>query len=416
MKQELSQMRNMSEACKVQFKERIRDKLPTFMSNILFRTHVVENSQKLIYGMLSVTAVAATVTLPLASQAQTSVMMAESKCSDMHTGPETPSIQIALENFVRTHDADIGIAVITNRGDTVCLNNGRQYPMNSVMKLYQAMAVADEMQRRGHRLDSMITVSRKEMEEDTYSPMRDRYPRDDFRISIADLLKYSLQQSDNNACDILFRHIIGIPETDRYIRSLGISGFAISASEADMHSDTTRVHENWNHPIAAAMLINRLFTDPVFDSDKRGIENSGKKNSGKKNRGNKKRGNENRGNKKKGEENRGNEHDDIGRGRGRDNIYQCFLTETLNGCTTGENRLARPLLPTNAVIGHKTGTGFPSADGHPQGINDVGFVRLPNGRSYSIAVFVKSSRYGMEETERLIAKVSEIVWREVYGE
>lgn len=94
-----------------------------------------------------------------------------------------------------------------------------------------------------------------------------------------------------------------------------------------------------------------------------------------------------------------------------DNIFQRFLTKTLNGCTTGENRLAKPLLPTNAVIGHKTGTGFPSADGHPQGINDVGFVRLPNGRSYSIAVFVKSSRYDMEKTERLIADVSEIVWR-----
>ncbi len=338
----------------------------------------------LIFGILSVTTVS--VTLPLAAQSQTPVMMAESKCSDMHTESESLSIQIALEDFVRTHDADIGIAVITDRGDTVCMNNGRKYPMNSVMKLYQAMAVADVMQQRGHRLDSMITVSRKEMEEDTYSPMRDQYPKGDFRISIADLLKYSLQQSDNNACDILFHHVIGISETDRYIRNLGISGFAISASEADMHADTARVYENWNYPIAAAILINRLFTEPVFDSDQKGNENCE------------------------------NEHDNIGIGRRYDNIYQCFITETLNECTTGRNRLARPLLPTNAVIGHKTGTGFPSANGHPQGINDVGFVRLPNGRSYSIAVFVKSSRYDMEETERLIAEVSEIVWREVSGE
>lgn len=272
------------------------------------------------------------------------------------------AMQMALENYVQTHDADIGIAVITDRGDTVCMNNDCRYPMNSVMKLYQAMAVADMMQRRGHRLDSMITVSRKEMDKDTYSPMRDRYPNGNFRISIAELLKYSLQQSDNNACDILFRHVIDITETDRYIRNLGISGFAISATEADMHADTSLVNGNWNHPLAAAMLINRLFTEALYD-----------------------------------------------------NTYQHFLTETLNGCTTGENRLAKPLLPTNTEIGHKTGTGFPSADGHPQGINDVGFVRLPNGRSYSIAVFVKSSRYDMKETERLIADISEIVWREVRG-
>lgn len=304
-----------------------------------------------------------------------------------------PSVQTALETYVRTHDADIGIAVITDCGDTVCVNNGRRYPMNSVMKLYQAIAVANEMQRRGHRLDSVITVNRKEIEEDTYSPMRDRYPQGDFRISIADLLKYSLQQSDNNACDILFRHVIGIDEADRYIRSLGISGFAISASEADMHADTTRIHENWNYPLAAAMLINRLFTGPVFYGCEKVYDSCEKKHDCH----------------KRYFDNCEKNHDNIG--MRCDNIFQRFLTKTLNGCTTGENRLAKPLLPTNAVIGHKTGTGFPSADGHPQGINDVGFVRLPNGRSYSIAVFVKSSRYDMEKTERLIADVSEIVWR-----
>lgn len=298
--------------------------------------------RNIIKGLI--TFMTANIMLPVATQAQISAM------------------KTTLKDYVRTHDADIGIAVITDRGDTVYVNNNRRYPMNSVMKLYQAMAVADMMQRRGHRLDSIITVSRKEMDEDTYSPMCDRYPNGNFRISIAELLKYSLQQSDNNACDILFRHVIDITETNRYIRSLGISGFAISATEADMHADTSLVNGNWNHPLAAAMLINRLFTEALYD-----------------------------------------------------NTYQHFLTETLNGCTTGENRLAKPLLPTNTEIGHKTGTGFPSADGHPQGINDVGFVRLPNGRSYSIAVFVKSSRYDMKETERLIADISEIVWREVRG-
>ncbi len=45
--------------------------------------------------------------------------------------------------------------------------------------------------------------------------------------------------------------------------------------------------------------------------------------------------------------------------------------------------------------------------------HDVGFVRLPDGRSYSVAVFVESSRYDMSETERMIAEISEIVWRYV---
>lgn len=277
---------------------------------------------------------------------------AQERCTAMRT---------TLEDYVRTHDAEIGIAVITDRHDTICINNNIRYPMNSVMKLYQAMAVADVMQRQGHRLDSLIDVSRETLEEDTYSPMLTQYPRGDFRISVADLLKYSLQQSDNNACDIMFHHIVDVTETDRYIRGLGLNGFAISASEADMHSDTTRTHDNWNYPLTAAMLINRLFTERIYADE-----------------------------------------------------YQQFLVNTLNGCTTGGNRLAKPLLPTNAVIGHKTGTGFEAADGRPQGINDVGFISLPNGRSYSIAVFVKSSRYDMAGTERLIAEVSEIVLRSMH--
>ncbi|MDE7378912.1 MAG: class A beta-lactamase [Paraprevotella sp.] len=270
------------------------------------------------------------------------------------------ALETVLDKYVRTHEAEIGIAVITDRHDTVCVNNNRRYPMNSVMKLYQAMAVANAMQRRGHRLDSVIAVRQNEMAGDTYSPMRDRYPSGDIHISVGDLLKYSLQQSDNNACDILFRHIISVAETDNYIRSLGVDGFSIAADEADMHADTSRVSDNWTRPLTAALLINRLFTEQLYDNE-----------------------------------------------------YWLFLLKTLNGCTTGASRLAKPFLSTNVVIGHKTGTGFPSADGHPQGINDVGFVRLPDGRCYSVAVFVKSSRYDMAETERMIAEISEIVWRNV---
>ena len=70
-------------------------------------------------------------------------------------------------------------------------------------------------------------------------------------------------------------------------------------------------------------------------------------------------------------------------------------------------------MQTNAVIGHKTGTGFTSLNGLPQGINDVGFVRLPTGRYYAIAVFIKSSQKNMVETEQIIADISEIVYQHI---
>ena len=58
-----------------------------------------------------------------------------------------------------------------------------------------------------------------------------------------------------------------------------------------------------------------------------------------------------------------------------------FLRPTRRGGVELEN--------TGAIIGHKTGTGDRNPRGQIIGINDAGFVVLPNGQRYTIAVFVK---------------------------
>lgn len=265
-----------------------------------------------------------------------------------------------LEHYIQSCRAEIGVAVIMDAHDTICVNNASPYPMNSVLKLYQALAVADVLQKRGVALDSCILIEREELYSGTYSPLRDKYLSGKVSLSIAELLKYSLQQSDNIACDILFDRIVGLEETDKYIRTLGVEDFAIRANERDMFENHEASSKNWNYPLAAATLIYKLFTEPLYKP-----------------------------------------------------IYQKFLIETLVGCQTGKERLAEPFLQTNAVIGHKTGTGFTSLNGLPQGINDVGFVRLPTGRYYAIAVFIKSSQKNMVETEQMIADISEIVYQHI---
>lgn len=273
---------------------------------------------------------------------------------------KTIDLEAEIADYVSSCDAEIGVAVITDRGDTITVNNDSAYPMNSVMKLYQAMAAADVMQKRNIPLDSVLSVARGELHPAMYSPMRDSAPADSdgITISIASLIGYSLKQSDNNACDLLFDRIIGIGETEAYVRSLGIRNFGIKVNERAMYDDHEVVNRNWNHPLAAAELINRLFTETLFAEP-----------------------------------------------------YQGFLKRTLTTCRTGENRLSKPFIATNAVIGHKTGTGFDSTEGLPQGINDVGYVRLPNGRTYSVAVFVRTSKRGMAETEKMIADISAMVAR-----
>ncbi|MCF2592511.1 class A beta-lactamase, subclass A2 [Bacteroides caecigallinarum] len=264
-----------------------------------------------------------------------------------------------LQSIIK-YDAKIGVAVMINDTDTMTVNNHEKYPMMSVFKFHQALAVCDYMQKNGIALDSVLNISKDELRENTYSPLRDRYPEGNFGISISELMKYTLQMSDNNACDILFNRILSVKDTDKYIRSLGIDDFSIEMDENDMHENLDNCYSNWTTPMAAVHLIN-LFLE--------GAAVSGE--------------------------------------------YYDFIYRTMTECTTGTARLPYPLNNTGAIIGHKTGTGDKNSDGRYIGINDIGFIDLPNGSRYLIAVFVKDSAEDYETTERVITEISSVVYNSI---
>lgn len=70
-------------------------------------------------------------------------------------------------------------------------------------------------------------------------------------------------------------------------------------------------------------------------------------------------------------------------------------------------------MDAGGVTGHKTGTGFELPDGRLMAVNDAGYVHLPDGRRYSIAVFIDNSGYDLEASEALIAEISRIVVEEM---
>lgn len=94
----------------------------------------------------------------------------------------------------------------------------------SVFKLHQALAVGDYCKRHQLSFDTLLTVDSTDLQPNTYSPLRDRYPHGG-KFSLKQLMEYTLHLSDNNACDILFKFTGGPAVTDRYIRSLGINDF-----------------------------------------------------------------------------------------------------------------------------------------------------------------------------------------------
>lgn len=270
------------------------------------------------------------------------------------------NLETNLREIIKGKKAEIGIAVILNGKDTVIVNNDCPYPMMSVFKFHQALAVAHYLQRNNLPLSTEIKITKKDLKPNTYSPLRDKYPNGNISLTIGELLVYTLQLSDNNACDILFRFTGGTKATDKYIRSLGINQFAIAMTENEMHGNLDDCYRNWSSPLEAARLMDLFLTRKLFTDN--------------------------------------------------DN-YQDFIKQTLIECETGKNRLVKPLLETKAIIGHKTGTGDRNAKGQLIGINDVGFVLLPNGERYTIAVFVKDSEESSEESSQIIADISETVYQ-----
>jgi len=282
-------------------------------------------------------------------------------CSCSHHG-KYDALQKSLSEIVADKDANIGIAVIIDDADTVAVNGNKMYPMLSVYKFPIALALSDFYRQHNLNLGDSIDILPEDLHPDTYSPMTERIlassqtTTDTLKMPTAELLAYMLQQSDNNASDIILKKLGGAEYVNKCLCRLGITGINVKNSENEMHIDNTLCYTNTSTPIGMSALMDKFdreFNDSIF------LE----------------------------------------------------IKQMMETCETGTNRLAKPL--TDAVIGHKTGTGFTLPNGRLMAVNDAGYVHLPNGHRYAIAVFIENSGYDIAQTEELIAEISRIVYSNI---
>lgn len=59
-------------------------------------------------------------------------------------------LETQLKQAIKDKKAEIGIAVIINGKDTVTVNNDIHYPLMSVFKFHQALALADYMGKKNN--------------------------------------------------------------------------------------------------------------------------------------------------------------------------------------------------------------------------------------------------------------------------
>lgn len=275
------------------------------------------------------------------------------------TGSSTEMLRDTISRIVAEYPGEIGVAIIIEDKDTVTVNDRNVYPMMSVFKLHQALAICHDFDRKGLSLDSIMTIKRNRLDPDTWSPMMKDHPEPEFSLSVKELLRYTLIQSDNNASNIMFGRLVDAARTDSFIATIiPRSSFRIAHTEEEMSADHDKAYSNHTSPLGAAMLINRLFTDSIVSREK-----------------------------------------------------QCFIMGALKECLTGKDRIIAPLLDKDGIsIAHKTGSGYINDEGELVAHNDVAYIILPNGIRYSLAVFVKDFKGNEAQAAQAISRISAAVY------
>ncbi|WP_214226725.1 class A beta-lactamase, subclass A2 [Pedobacter sp. B4-66] len=274
-----------------------------------------------------------------------------------HSIAQKKHLRTQIKQVIAHRKADVGVSVYgIESKDTITVNGNKHYPMQSVFKFHIAMAVLNQVDKGKLSLSQKIHIKKSELLPNTWSPIRDAHPNGNVDLPLSEIIKYTVAQSDNNGCDILMRLIGGPKPINDYIHSLGVKDVAIQANEEEMHKEWDVQFLNWSTPKAVTELLTTFYTKKVLSKTSFN-----------------------------------------------------FLWKTMVETSTGTNRL-KGQLPKGTIVGHKTGTSGTNKQGVTSAINDVGIVKLPNGKHYAIAVFVCNTRENEATNEKIISDISKLVW------
>lgn len=266
----------------------------------------------------------------------------------------------ALRNDIfkitQSKKADVGISIAGMESrDTLSVNGQKHYPMQSVFKFHIALVVLNDVDKGLLSLDQKIKIEKQDLMPNTWSPIREDFPNGT-TLTLAEILKYTVSQSDNIGCDILLTLVGGTKTVNAYFQKHHFKDISIQATEADMHKDWDTQFSNWTSPIETGNLLKAFYNRKLL---------SVKSND--------------------------------------------FLWKIMADTSTGKKRI-KGQLPEGTVVAHKTGSSGTNEKGITAAVNDIGIVTLPNGKHFSISVFVSNSSENMETNEKIIADLTELAW------
>lgn len=262
-----------------------------------------------------------------------------------------------INSIIKDKKATVGISVLGfENGFSYHKNGDKKLPMQSVFKFHIAAAVLNFVDQGKLSLDQKILLDKSNLLENTWSPLRDKYPNGNVEVPLSEILEFTVAKSDNNGCDIMLK-LLGGPQTvQKFMDSKGVKGFQIKYNEAEMHKDWNVQYENYSTANSAAQVLKKFYDGKLLSE------------------------------------------------KSTD-----YLMKVMLSTSTGLNKIVEQL-PKNTPVARKTGASGKNKDGLTGAENEIAIITLPNGKHYALAVFVSNSMEDDAVNCKMISDTSKAVW------
>jgi beta-lactamase class A len=274
-----------------------------------------------------------------------------------HASRDLDSLRQRISTFLSLQPADVGVGVYAiEDGDTMSVNGDREFPMMSVAKFAQAIKLLTLVDQGQLSLSQKIVLNSTDLQVRTGSTLTKDHPGKSVSLTIPEMLKYSIGQSDNITSNKIYELEGGPQAVTDYLRSIGIADAHHVTGYANVTMD--EFVRNRSTPKAQALLLKKFFANKLLSDSSTAL-----------------------------------------------------LWTTMVESTSGQDRI-KGQLPPGTVVAHKTGTSGKDSNGVLTALNDIGIMTLPNGKQVAIAVFVGNSKASEADTPKIIATVAKMVWDE----
>jgi beta-lactamase class A len=300
------------------------------------------------------------------------------------SAPAAGELRREIESIAANADGRMGVSIRHLRTrETVGVNDGERFPMQSVYKLPISLAVLDAVDRGKARLEDEVRFERSDARPG-FSPLATRLP---ITLSLHQVISAVLIDSDNTASDRLLRYAGGPGAVQRYVRSLGISGINVNRYEGEIFLDyygaSNRPPEReWSLAMferlaGAVPPERRRAAAKAYATDERDTTTPAAM------------------------------VDLLARVHAGTLLRaetNALLLKLMRECSRAPKRL-KGLLPAETPVAHRPGSGG-TTEGVNACTNDCGLITLPGGDVLAVAVLLKSSKKDLAERELAIARVA----------